>query len=42
MWLNEFTTIASISGEIIGPPADIEYAVEPVGVEIMIPSQRAL
>src|ERR1043166_7602274 len=32
------TTIASTVGTTIGPPADIEYAVEPVGVLTMIPS----
>src|ERR1041384_6243620 len=32
------TTIASTVGTTIGPPADIEYAVEPVGVLTMMPS----
>src|SRR3954453_15677360 len=32
------TTIASTVGTTIGPPADIEYAVDPVGVLTMIPS----
>src|SRR6266550_865902 len=32
------TTMASTVGTTIGPPADIEYAVEPVGVLTMIPS----
>src|SRR3989454_2972100 len=32
------TTMASTVGATIGPPADIEYAVEPVGVLTMIPS----
>ena len=31
-------SILSIFGSTTGPPADSEYAVEPVGVEIMIPS----
>src|SRR5467141_1427250 len=31
------TTIASTVGTTIGPPADIEYAVEPVGVLTMMP-----
>ena len=35
-------TIASVSGERIGPPAEREYAVEPVGVAIIIPSARYL
>jgi hypothetical protein len=30
--------IAEVEGCTIGPPADSEYAVEPVGVEMMIPS----
>ena len=29
----------STDGEIIGPPADNEYAVDPIGVEIIKPSQ---
>src|SRR5438093_2795180 len=32
------TTIASTVGTTMGPPADIEYAVDPVGVLTMIPS----
>lgn len=32
------TTITAASGERIGPPALIEYAVEPVGVEMISPS----
>ena len=32
------TTIQSTLGYIIGPPAEREYAVEPVGVEMMRPS----
>src|SRR6266571_4455214 len=32
------TTMASTVGTTIGPPADIEYAVEPVGVLTMMPS----
>ncbi len=31
-------TIASTPGTTMGPPADIEYAVDPVGVETTIPS----
>ena len=34
-------TIALNEGWTIGPPADSEYAVEPVGVETMRPSQTA-
>ena len=34
-------TIALNEGCTIGPPADSEYAVEPVGVETMRPSQTA-
>jgi hypothetical protein len=34
------TMIASRCGSTIGPPADIEYDVEPVGVATMIPSAR--
>lgn len=34
-------TIALNDGCTIGPPADNEYAVEPVGVETMRPSQTA-
>ena len=34
-------TIALSEGCTIGPPADREYAVEPVGVETMSPSQTA-
>ena len=30
----------SISGEIIGPPADSEYAVEPVAVDKIKPSAQ--
>ena len=30
----------SVDGSIIGPPADIEYAVEPVGVAAIRPSAR--
>src|ERR1043166_7705612 len=36
------TTIASTVGTTIGPPADIEYAVEPVGVLTMMPSAETL
>src|SRR4029077_8118336 len=32
------TTMASTVGTTIGPPADMEYAVDPVGVLTMIPS----
>jgi len=32
------TVIVSMVGVIIGPPADNEYAVEPVGVLKIIPS----
>src|SRR5690349_20885042 len=32
------TTIASTPGTTMGPPADIEYAVDPVGVDTMMPS----
>lgn len=32
--------IASREGVRIGPPAEREYAVEPVGVEIISPSER--
>ena len=32
------TTIASVSGHTTGPPAEKEYAVEPVGVDRIIPS----
>jgi hypothetical protein len=35
------STIALSEGCTIGPPADREYAVEPVGVETMRPSQTA-
>src|SRR2546426_7980327 len=34
------TMIASTRGSTIGPPTDIEYEVEPVGVATMIPSAR--
>src|SRR6266536_2008553 len=34
------STIASTLGATIGPPADSEYAVEPVAVEMMRPSAR--
>lgn len=34
-------TIALNEGWTMGPPADSEYAVEPVGVETMRPSQTA-
>src|SRR5262247_2342447 len=34
------STTAGIVGKTIGPPADSEYAVEPVGVEMMSPSAR--
>jgi hypothetical protein len=30
--------MAEVEGCTMGPPADSEYAVEPVGVEMMIPS----
>ena len=33
-------TTASIVGNRIGPPADSEYAVDPVGVEMISPSAR--
>ncbi len=33
-------TITPLVGVIIGPPAERLYAVEPVGVEIIIPSAR--
>jgi hypothetical protein len=32
------TIMVSADGSTIGPPADMEYAVEPVGVAIMTPS----
>src|ERR1700694_3108251 len=32
------TTLAPTPGTALRPPADIEYAVEPVGVETMMPS----
>src|SRR5947207_9459168 len=34
------STMASTLGNTIGPPADSEYAVDPVGVEMMRPSAR--
>jgi hypothetical protein len=34
------TTIAGTDGWTIGPPADSEYAVDPVGVATMRPSAR--
>ena len=36
------STIASISGSKIGPPPERAYAVEPVGVETIKPSERML
>ena len=36
----EVTTKQSVSGLTTGPPAAIEYAVEPVGVDTITPSAR--